>query len=328
MRVLLLFLDGVGLGEHDAARNVFVASPPPNIVKLLDGALPVAGGTPIRTQAATLLALDATLGVAGTPQSGTGHAALLTGTNAAAQFGRHFGPWVPAALRSLVREENLLTRAARAGRSIAFANAYPEEVMAEANAIAEGGSTSGNDSVDAVLPPDLGNGRARRASRYLSAGPPLAALGAGVLNRHTPELERGAAIASEITNEGWRQRLGRRSLPEITPREAGRNLARIVAAHDLTLFAHYATDYAGHQRSMPLAVRALQLVDAFIGGVLEHLPDDALLIVSSDHGNLEDITTDHTRNHAIGLAAGHGHAEITRDWTSITDIVPSILAAL
>jgi hypothetical protein len=303
-------------------------------MELLEGALPVAATAPVRTRAATLVTLDATMGMPGTPQSGTGQAALLTGTNAAAEFGRHFGPWVPAMLRPNVRDRNLLTQAARAGRSVAFANAYPEEVKHAARTL----GAPADEDLDGVepeasgvmqaLPSDGGNGRARRAARYLSAGPPLAALGAGVLVRHTPELERGDAIASEITNAGWRERLGRRAVPVITPYQAGRNLARIAANHDLTLFAHYSTDYAGHQKTMDAAVSALRVIDEFIAGILAHRPDDVLMIVASDHGNLEDITTDHTMNPVLGLAVGEGHAEITRAWKSILDVAPSILRTI
>jgi hypothetical protein len=274
------------------------------------------------------------MGMPGTPQSGTGQTALLTGTNAAAEYGRHFGPWVPAMLRPLMRDRNLLTQAVRAGRTVTFANAYPEEVKHAArtprvhpDAIMEDVERVASD-VTQALPSDGGHGRARRAARYLSAGPPLAALGAGVLVRHTPELERGDAVASEITNQGWRERLGRKAVPLITPHQAGQNLARIAASHDLTLFAHYSTDYAGHQKTMDAALSAVRVIDEFLAGIVDHLPDDMLMIVASDHGNLEDITTDHTMNPVPGLAVGQGHAEITREWRSIVDVAPSILRAL
>ena len=71
-----------------------------------------------------VIPLDPLLGVGGLPQSGTGHAALLTGRNAAALYGRHFGPWVPVPLRPLVMEENVLSRAQALGASCAFANAW------------------------------------------------------------------------------------------------------------------------------------------------------------------------------------------------------------
>src|SRR5688572_13262851 len=128
-RVLLVFLDGVGLGDDDASYNAFVFADLPVLHALFDGRPVVRGSAPYHGTRASLIAIDATFGVAGTPQSGTGQAALLTGVNAAQRYGRHFGPWVPSQLRPLVRDENVLVRALAAGARVAFANAYPEEVL-------------------------------------------------------------------------------------------------------------------------------------------------------------------------------------------------------
>jgi hypothetical protein len=329
-------VDGVGLGEPDAARNAFAAAPPRTITALLDGAALVRRAAPVRARNATLVALDATLGVAGTPMSGTGQTALLTGINAPAEYGRHFGPWVPSTLRPVLRSESLLARAQAAGFSVAFANAYPEEVVRHVHGLngddVPEGERRGTGVVATAspdsLPSDGGGTRNRRATRFLSAGPPLVALGAGVLNRHTRELERGDAIASEITNDGWRERLGRRSVPVITARRAGQNLARIAAQHDVTLFAHYTTDYAGHSKRLDHAVAAIQTVDEFIAGIAAAIDDQTLVVVTSDHGNIEDITTDHTLNPAIGLILGARHAEIAGEWTSVLDVTPGLLAVL
>lgn len=300
-RVLFVFLDGVGLGEPDPRVNAFAASPPPVLSALLGGPEFFEAAAPRHASKASMLALDAQLGIEGLPQSGTGQTALLTGRNAPRLFGRHYGPWTPTALRGLVAEENLLVRALRAGRRVAFANAYPEEVF-EAT------------------------GRDRRRRRIpLLAAPALAADAAGLLSRHTPELERGDAIASEITNDGWRENLGRLSLPEITAEQAGRNLARIAAAHDLTLYAHYASDAAGHRQELDEAIRALLRIDAFLGGVLAALPEDILLVVASDHGNLEDARTGHTRNPALALVAGAGHRRLAERLERLTDVAPAIL---
>jgi 2,3-bisphosphoglycerate-independent phosphoglycerate mutase len=329
-RVLLLFVDGVGLGDDDAACNPFVTARLPHLGALLDGRRITRDAAPFHAADASLVAVDATLGHDGIPQSGTGQAALFTGANAVTMHGRHFGPWVPARLQRLVRDESVLASAQAAGCSIAFANAYPEEVL---QLVAAGERAAG-------LPPVVGSGsgdtrpggsaagRRRRTPTFLRAGPPLAALGAGVLTRHTAALERGEAVASEITNDGWRTTLGRTTVPVIAAAQAGRNLAAIAAAHRLTLFAHYATDYAGHRRDMGGAIQSLERLDAFIGGIMTMLPDDALLLLVSDHGNIEDVRTGHTRNPALGIVAGKGHALLSRRLESLMDVTPTILDVL
>jgi 2,3-bisphosphoglycerate-independent phosphoglycerate mutase len=316
-RVLLLFLDGVGLGDEDPSSNPFLQARLPCMARLLDGLPIVRASAPAHAEHASLVAMDATLGHDGIPQSGTGQTALLTGADAVTMHGRHFGPWVPARLQRLVREESLLASARLAGWRVAFANAYPEEALDAANGVG--------------LPSDAprrDNRRQRRGPTFLRAGPPLAAFGAGLLNRHTSELADGNAVASEITNDGWRRSLGRTSVPVIDAPTAGRNLAAITAAHDLTLFAHYATDYAGHRREMDDAVNALERVDAFLGGVLDALPRDVLVFVVSDHGNIEDVRVGHTRNPALGMVVGQGHALLSRRLHRLTDVTPTILDTL
>src|SRR5690606_38835229 len=181
---------------------------------------------------------------------------------------------------------------------------------------AGGGGGEHEPAAAAGAPGEAANpGRARRRPRPrlplpARIAPPLAARAAGLLTRHTAALMRGDAIASEITNDAWRERLGRLELPVITAAGAGRNLARIAAAHDLTFFAHYATDTAGDRGGMAAALAALQRVDAFLAGILEALPGDTLLLIASDHGNLEDTRTGHTRNPALCVVAGPGHQRV------------------
>ena len=159
------------------------------------------------------------------------------------------------------------------------------------------------------------------------AGPPLAARGAGLLDRHEERLSQGDAVSSEIVNDGWKTHLGHEWLPDVTPGQAGANLAGIAGDHDLTLYAHYATDTAGHRGGMDGAVHALERVDQFLDGLVETLDPSVLLFVASDHGNIEDVRTGHTRNPALGLVSGPGSEEASalRD---LRDVTPFVLRFL
>ena len=301
-RVLLVFLDGVGIGPADPERNPFARARLPNLRGLLGGRLPVADDLGadgrIATAEALLVAADATLGVPGVPQSGTGQTSLLTGRNAAAEYGRHFGPWVPTGLRPLLEAENLLSRAVAAGARAAFANAYPIASIAADPRIF------------------------RRP-----AAPPLAARAAGVLVRDLGELARGEAVASSITNDRWIERLGD-GLAQVTAEEAGRRLARIASSAEVTLFAHYDTDHAGHRGGMEGAVAALEKVDAFLGGIAAALPDEVLLVVGSDHGNVEDVDGGHTLNPVPVLLRGAGRDDVAEGIRDLAGVVPAVLRAL
>jgi hypothetical protein len=295
-RVLFIFLDGVGIGSSDPSLNPFLAARLPTLRELLAGGIPTLddGGVLVPENGEALVApLEARMGMEGLPQSGTGQTALLTGKNAALLYGRHFGPWVPVPLRPLMMGENLLSKAQERGFKCVFANAYPSQYI-------------------------------QVAWTKRPAGPPLAAQGAGLLTRTEVELAEGEALSSEILNTAWRNRLGLTHLPEITPTEAGRTLAAMAAEADLTLFAHYSTDTAGHQRSMKPAVEALQRVDSFLGGLIPDLQPGILLVLASDHGNIEDISQGHTTNPAFGLFFGPGVKQMASGASSITDI-PSII---
>ncbi len=290
-RVVLLFLDGVGIGVADPEINPFFRARLPVLRNLL-GDLPTLDRPRLGGSSARSFPLDANLGLEGLPQSGTGQATLLTGVNAAERFGRHFGPWTPVSLRPLVEEESILRRGLDAGLTVAFANAYP---------------------------------RGWPGDRRRLAAPPLAARAASLLDRHDEHLVRGDAVASEITNSAWKIHLGFENLPDVTPAEAGAVLARIVGAHDLTFFAHYATDVAGHRGGTDGAVEALERVDGFLGGYLAAAPRDAVLVVASDHGNIEDVRVGHTRNPALGLVVGDDAERRAGEISSIQDVAGALL---
>lgn len=73
--------------------------------------------------------LDATLGVEGLPQSGTGQTTLLTGQNAAQLLGYHQGPHPLTRLQALLRQESLQVWAKGAGLRMLHSNGYRVEYL-------------------------------------------------------------------------------------------------------------------------------------------------------------------------------------------------------
>lgn len=107
--VLLVFIDGLGLGKPDAAVNPLYRGACPFLVELLeDQARPI----------------DAQLGLPGRPQSATGQAAIFTGKNASAHMGRHVEGLPGPKLKELVREHNVYRRLQALDARATFANAY------------------------------------------------------------------------------------------------------------------------------------------------------------------------------------------------------------
>ncbi|MEJ2605225.1 MAG: hypothetical protein P8Z41_00970 [Anaerolineales bacterium] len=114
-RVLMLFLDGVGLGADDPKRNPFAVARMPALIGLMEGRRLLAGSAPFVGERASLLAVDACMGVAGLPQSATGQASLLTGRNVSAEIGMHYGPKPNPAIRDILTEDNLFALVRRKG---------------------------------------------------------------------------------------------------------------------------------------------------------------------------------------------------------------------
>ena len=125
MTILFIFLDGVGLGATDQDKNPFARADMPNLQKLLGGEKLLASTAPVDNNDASLLALDASLGVDGLPQSATGQAVLVTGRNIPAGLGYHYGPKPNRAVAAELADGGIFGRLTAAGKSAALLNAYP-----------------------------------------------------------------------------------------------------------------------------------------------------------------------------------------------------------
>jgi 2,3-bisphosphoglycerate-independent phosphoglycerate mutase len=292
MPLLVVFLDGVGLGPDDPATNPFARGATPTLRGLLGGPL-ISQGV-VDRPGVLLIPTDATLGVAGLPQSATGQTALLCGVNAPAIAGRHVTAYPTEELRDVLARQSIFARGRSAGARVALANAYSPEYFA---AIA--------------------------ARQLKMAAVTYAAQAAGVPLRTVEDLRDGRAVFHDLTNGRLRQ--WGYDLPELTPRESGRRLALIAAGEDLTFFEFFLTDLAAHGR-IPISVDSVvAMVDELLGGVLE-ARDGVTVLVTSDHGNLEDDrTTAHTTNPVPTLAIGPGR-DAFRSVRAISDLAPAILA--
>ena len=123
MRVLFLFLDGIGLGADNPETNPLSCANMPTLRALLDGRRLLADSAPYENDRATLLALDAGLGVKGPPQSATGQAVLLTGRNIPAELGYHYGPKPNPEVAATLTDGGLFGRLKAVGKTYALLNA-------------------------------------------------------------------------------------------------------------------------------------------------------------------------------------------------------------
>lgn len=293
-RVIFLFLDGVGLGSHDPAINPLVAGHYPTLHHLLAGHQPTLSTGRLSTPYAELIPTDAHLGIPGRPQSATGQAALLTGINAPQRLGEHYGPRPDARVRAVLDEGSIFQALRMAGLSGYFCNAYPQGYF------------------DAV----------NRGKRLLSAIPYAATVGGQALLK-AEDLYTGRALAADFTNAGWRDHLGYADAPLYTPAEAGALLWRIAQGYAFVFFEHWVTDVLGHKQDVAGAIANFQQFDAFLAGLLAAVDlEKTLIIVSSDHGNVEDCSHGkHTENPVLTLLLGAGRHQYAEKIHALVDFV-------
>ncbi|WP_420454738.1 alkaline phosphatase family protein [Rubrivirga sp.] len=295
-RVLFVFLDGVGLGPA-TVDNPLATLDLPAFERMAGGQRWTADLAPIRQPRHVVVPIDATLGLEGLPQSGTGQATLFTGENAAAAHGRHFGPYPPTTVRPLVAEASVFAQLAAAGvppERLAFANAYPDRFFRVVEARGRWTVTT------------------------------LAATAAGVRLRRAGDLAARRALPADLTGETWRRLIDPAHAVQ-TEAEAAHDLAALLDDHRFVLHEYYLTDKAGHSRDPARAAEVLGSLDRFFGALLDALPPDVLLVLSSDHGNLEDLgTKSHTR-HPVPLVAWGPGADAFAEATSLLDVTPAVV---
>ena len=294
-KVIFLFLDGVGVGPPGDS-NPFWLAPMPNLRQLLGG--PLVDGRVVEQPGLLLKGIDACLGVEGRPQSATGQTALFTGVNAAQLLGYHLTAYPNAPLTELINEYNILKRATESGYRATFANAYTPTYFQLVK-----------------------EGKRRHSATTLSV------LAAGLPFRSMADLERGQAVYWDITHRFLNEYL-QIPMPIIEPELAGQRLARLAQEHDLVLYECFLPDLIGHRKNIQEALILLETLDRFLAGLLNEMGPKVSLVVSSDHGNMEDLGIGIHTTHPVPLLVVGPGAGAFREAQAITNVAEGIMAVL
>ncbi|MBI9072823.1 MAG: metalloenzyme [Melioribacteraceae bacterium] len=294
-KTLLIFLDGVGIGEKDSKKNPFfkdnwkLFSEYFNETPHLDKQYLTKSGT-------YLFPADACMGVKGLPLSGTGQTSIFCGVNAPKIIGKHFGPYPYSTLVPIIEEKNIFRRFKDLGKNVVFANAYPK-----------------------IFFDYINSGKTRLSVTSLSC------LKSDVKLKNATDLRRGNALSAEIDNKRWVEKLSY-LLPIVKPETAARRLFRLVEKHDLTVFEFFLTDHLGHGRIADWYENIILNLDRFLFYVLNNLDENVSLVICSDHGNFENILEkEHTRNPALTITSGKHAIELADRITTLGDITPAIM---
>ncbi len=300
-RVIFLFLDGVGLGSDDPSINPLAVDCYPTLSRLLDGQRPTRSTGRLSTALAELLPTDAQMGIPGRPQSATGQAAIVSGINAPQRLGEHYGPRPDARVRAVIDESNLFQRLCESNHSCFFYTGYPEAYF-----------------------------KAIHSGKRLLSAIPYAVTQARLRLHDHEDVAAGRAMSADFTNEGWRRQLGLSHAPLLTPAQAGRKLWELAQPHHFSFFEHWVTDIYGHEQAFDKAVANFQCFDGVLAGLLEVADlEHTLIIVSSDHGNVEDCSHGkHTENPALTLLIGGRRRELAGRIRALSDFAAVVMEFL
>ena len=293
--VLLIFIDGLGLGATDPEINPLVRFDP-SFFRVLLGQPLTRQAVPYFSETVCVVPADARLGVEGLPQSATGQTTLFTGVNAPRAMGRHILGFPGPALAKIIADHGMMRELAEQGFSVTSANMYTpnyQELVAQ---------------------------RKRRHSVTT-----LTAMGAGQKLRSLTEMAAGQAVYQDITNESLPQ-FGVENVPQIAPAVAGQRLAALAKHYRFTLFEYFQTDRYGHKKDWEAAKRIACVLDEFLGAVRQATPDNMLVVVTSDHGNFEDFSVKtHTDNPVPLIAWGPDCRRFVLRIKDLTDIKGAII---
>lgn len=297
-KILFIFMDGIGLGADDPETNPLARVEMPFLQSLLGEQKLLAPTAPYESEIVSLLALDAGLGVDGLPQSATGQAVLMTGVNIPAELGYHYGPKPNPDVAEFLKNGNTLFSWLRAeGKKAAFLNAYPPRYFS--------GIESGMRIYSSI---------------------PLTVTSAGYRLFTQEDFFEGRALSADFTGHGWRSMLDIAEAPVRSAHEAGVKLAELAQGYDFSLFEYWASDYAGHKQNMDAALEQMESFDGVLEGLVKGWDmDENLILITSDHGNMEDLSTRrHTDAKVPGLIIGGKHKSFAEGLSDLTGIAPRI----
>jgi len=287
--VLLFFIDGLGIGTRGPHNPLDNLDAVPLAVFQNEEPQPFLAGIVART--------DARLGIEGRPQSASGQTTILTGVNAPAAVGYHKQGFPNKALLEIINNQSIFKQLSQAGvKPITFANAYTSRFFSE-------------------------------RPRWVSATT-AAVEAAGMTFRTIEDLRNDSAIFMDYTNRILIER--GEEVTARTEQEAAIVLAKLASQHRFTLYEYFITDKVGHAQDMELARKVLKSLSLFVRELLNLVDlERTTVILTSDHGNVEDLSSRNHTLHAVPtIVWGAQRERIAARIKTLADITPSIVALL
>jgi hypothetical protein len=289
-RVILFFIDGLGLGEMNQNNPLYFVE---NIEPLGN----FKGVSRKMIYDGVLVPTDPRLGIEGRPQSASGQTTILTGINAPKFLGYHKQGFPNEKLREVIKEHSIFLQLKNQKiEPVVFANTYTPQFFTE-------------------------------KQRWKSATT-CAVEAADLQFRKLPDLLGRKALFHDFTNQSLIERGF--DAPLFSAPEAAEILTELSEHHRFTLYEHFITDKIGHDQNFEWARTHLPVLAEFIRETIKRIDlEKTTFILTSDHGNIEDLSVrNHTLNDVPTIVWGRKKNEIASHIKDLSDITPAILQLL
>jgi 2,3-bisphosphoglycerate-independent phosphoglycerate mutase len=305
-RIIFIFLDGVGIGQS-AVTNPFYAARTEWLPFFTNGCI-LPDQTPVK-------AIDARLGVEGMPMSATGQTSLFTGVNVPALLREHRDSYPDLIMRKIIKEKSIFTELRKRHLNPRFLNVFPGSYYLytpENIYIRSDG--------EFYLSPVFKS----RVRRSLSATTCMM-----IANHMRPfgenDIINERALFHDFTNRSLDGSFP--DLPAFSPEKAAEIIANTSKSYDLLLYEYFQTDLFGHGFDYSDCLDLVRQLNRLVKRLVSLLDRERdTLLITSDHGNLEDNTTQlHTYNPVpLWIWGNHSH-ELRSRIENLAEVKPALL---
>lgn len=259
--------------------------------------------------------IDACLGVEGIPMSATGQTALFTGINAPGLLNRHKDSYPDNFMRKIIKQDNILSSLSRNGFKVRFLNVYPDHSEYYTPAyirIQDNGQLYFSERFPAN----------KRATLSVTSCMMLAS---GLTPFGITDIRHERSIFHDFSNRSLIEQ--GYDLPEFTPEKAAEIIYKTSRNYDFTLYEFFQTDFYGHGSPFAECIKLIRELDRLVKHLISLLNNEQdTLLITSDHGNLEDFSTQlHTRNPVPLICWGYKSTELQERIDSLINVKPAIM---
>ncbi len=307
-KLIFIFFDGVGIGKTGSTNPFFAAHA--DYLPFYENGLTLPDQTPIK-------GIDAQLGVPGMPMSATGQTTLFTGINVPALLNEHKESYPDSFMRKIIKEKSIFSVLRKNNLNPRFLNVFPgsSHLYTPENIYIR-------DDGEFYYSPVFRN----RIRRSLSATTCMM-----IANHMRPfgenDILNERALYHDFTNQSLNGNGDFPRLPTFSPEKAAEIIYNTSRNYDLLLYEYFQTDFYGHGFEIQDCIDLVRQLNRLVKHLVSLLDKEKdTLLITSDHGNLEDTTTQmHTNNPVPLMTWGYQSEELRARIENLADVRPAVV---